>query len=103
VRHRAAASTVWEVPFGRGIPWGGDIYRTLDAVAGGWTLTGITTFATGQPVFLQAPIGAAGLYQTQLPNRVCDGRSEALAGDVRNSGFRWFDTSCFSLAQQGYF
>ena len=91
IRQRFVATAVWEVPFAR--------RRTY----GGWTLTGIITFSTGQPVLLTAPTGAAGIYLTQLPNRVCDGRNTARSGSLRHNGFVWFDAQCFPLAPQGYF
>ena len=38
-----------------------------------------------------------------LPNRVCDGRSDQLSGNVRNNGFLWFDTTCFPSPRVRYF
>ena len=43
VRSRAVGSLVWEIPYGRG------------PIAGGWSLTAITTFQTGQPILLTGP------------------------------------------------
>jgi hypothetical protein len=103
VRQRAVASAVWEIPFGRGRRLGANMPRVANLAAGGWTLTGIATFATGQPLFLTAPNRTGGFILDQLPNRVCDGRSQNLSGHLRANGFLWFDTSCFPLAQIGYF
>jgi len=72
-------------------------------VLGDWTLTGITTFTTGQPVFLTAPNTTGSLYLNPVPNRVCNGNSSAFSGNVRDNGLRWFDTSCFPVATTGYF
>jgi hypothetical protein len=38
-----------------------------------------------------------------VPNRVCDGRSDNLSNNIRNNGFRWFDSSCFPIPPVGYF
>ena len=103
VRHRAVTSAVWEIPFGRGRRFGGTIPRLMDVAAGGWTLTGIITFATGQPIYLTAPNQTGGLLDTPLPNRVCDGRSDELADNIRNNGFLWFDSACFTTPGVGYF
>lgn len=70
---------------------------------GGWTLSAITTFATGQPVILTAPNQTGSALITPLPNRSCDGRSDQLSGNIRNNGFLWFDTKCFSVPDVGYF
>jgi len=103
VRHRAVASAVWELPFGRGNRYGGTMRRWTDTLAGRWTVTGITTFSTGQPVNLRGPNQTGSPFINPLPNRVCDGRSDQLAGNIRNNGFLWFDTACFPVPQVGYF
>ncbi len=43
-------SFVWDLPFGKGRAWLGDLPSALDAALGGWTLTGINTMASGQTV-----------------------------------------------------
>jgi hypothetical protein len=43
-------SFVWELPFGKGRQFGGDMPYVLDALIGGWTVTGINTMASGQVV-----------------------------------------------------
>jgi len=103
VRQRAVASAVWEIPFGRGRRFGANMPRAADLAAGAWSLTGIATFATGQPLYLTAPNRTGGLILDQLPNRVCGGQSGNLSGNIRTNGFLWFDTSCFPLAPVGYF
>jgi len=49
VDHRFVASYVYQLPFGRGKRFAGQINRGLDEVVGGWQITGITTFQTGFP------------------------------------------------------
>lgn len=91
VRQRMVASVVWEVPFGR------------RHVAGGWTISGIATFASGQPVLLTGPNQTGSLFVNHLPNRGCDGRNSGLSGNIRNNGFLWFDPSCYQVPAAGYF
>jgi len=45
--HRFVLSGVYQVPFGRGRRFGSAISPWLDAVAGGWTVSGIYTYQTG--------------------------------------------------------
>jgi hypothetical protein len=97
VRSRAVASAVWQLPFG-----GGNNSWVNGAIAG-WNLMAITTFSTGQPVNLKAPNQTGSPFITPLPNRVCDGRSDSLSNNIRNNGFLWFDTSCFTVPSVGYF
>jgi len=103
VRHRAVGSLVWEMPFGRGQPIGHGMPRWADVAAGGWKLTAITTFATGQPVMLSAPNQTGSAFINPLPNRVCDGRSDQLSDNVRNNGLLWFNPACFAVPPVGYF
>jgi hypothetical protein len=70
---------------------------------GGWSITAITVFSTGQPTNLRAPNQTGSPYITPLPNRVCDGRSDALASNIRDNGLLWFNTACFTVPAVGYF
>ena len=103
VRQRAVSSVVWALPFGRGQRFGGQLPGWANIAAGGWTLTAIATFSTGQPVQLAAPNQTGSAFITPLPNRVCDGRSGQLSGNIRQNGFLWFDTACFPVPTVGYF
>jgi hypothetical protein len=103
VRDRAVSSLVWETPLGRGQHFGGGLPRWADVVLGKWTVTAITTFATGQPILLTGPNQTGSTLLNSLPNRVCDGRNSQLSGNIRSNGFLWFDTSCFPIPPVGYF
>jgi hypothetical protein len=91
VRNRAVGSVVWEVPYGRG------------RIASGWSVSAITTFATGQPVLLTGPNQTNTLFFNHLPNRVCGGSDSQLSDNIRNNGFLWFDPACFPVPPAGYF
>jgi hypothetical protein len=39
----------FDVPFGRGRKWGSNANRFVDAILGGWNLSGVTTFYSGRP------------------------------------------------------
>ena len=47
--HRFVLSAIWEMPFGRGRQFGGDLHPALDALFGGWSVGGILTLGTGRP------------------------------------------------------
>jgi hypothetical protein len=70
---------------------------------GGWTISAIATFATGQPILMGGPNQTNTLYLNHLPNRVCDGRNDQLSGNIRRNGFLWFDPACFPVPPAGYF
>jgi hypothetical protein len=95
VRSRAVGSLVWEIPYGPGQRYGW--------LAGGWSVTAITTFATGQPIMLTGPNQTNTLFLNHLPNRVCNGNSDQLSANIRNNGFLWFNPACFPVPPAGYF
>ena len=49
VRHRFAFASVWELPFGRGRRFGGDIPRSADLLVGGWQLNTDIYVQSGPP------------------------------------------------------
>jgi hypothetical protein len=46
-------SVVWEIPFGRARRWGSDVNGAVDAVLGGWQISGINTLTSGEPYNLR--------------------------------------------------
>ncbi len=47
--YRLVLSGLYELPFGRGKRWGGDVNRWVDYAIGGWQLNGIYTLQAGLP------------------------------------------------------
>jgi outer membrane receptor protein involved in Fe transport len=47
--HQWVTSLVYELPFGKGKSFGGDVGRGMDAVIGGWQIAGTMTWAGGLP------------------------------------------------------
>jgi hypothetical protein len=52
-RHRLAVSYIYELPFGHGRTFGNNWRPALNIFLGGWELSGISTFQSGQPIFVQ--------------------------------------------------
>jgi hypothetical protein len=82
--HVLVISPIWEVPIGRGKPLGGAMPKLVDAVVGGWELSGSYRIQSGTPIVF----GGNGV------NYFFDGQEFALPRDQRTLG-RWFDTSHF--------
>jgi len=77
-------SFVWDVPLGRGRAFGADMNSVLDAIIGGWTLSGINTMASGQTInFRYGPSPVTNNLATFLggvalrPNVTCDPTNHA--------------------------
>jgi Carboxypeptidase regulatory-like domain len=95
VRHIINANWIWQLPFGRNRAFFGDMPGWLEAVAGGWQLSGIFRWNSGLPV--SAPLDFAGWptnwnrrSMTVLtrplqssPTRGGDGRAPNLFADPR--------------------
>ncbi len=74
-RHRITGAAIYELPFGKGRRYFGDMNKVADAVFGGWSLSGLFTYNSG--LFLR------------FGSLVVDG--DPTLSDPRSE--RWFDTS----------
>jgi hypothetical protein len=80
--HRFAAAATIELPFGRGRRIASEIPNALDAVIGGWRISGIYTYQSGQPLIFTGAMVAP----TSAPTTI---------GEVGASQY-WFDTTGFA-------
>ena len=89
VRHRTVVSYVWELPFGTGRRWMSENGGVMQAVIGGWQLSGITSISTGRPfsVSLQAGVNNGA---PSWPNRNGSGKLDNPTVDL------WFNTADFA-------
>lgn len=72
-------SFVFEIPFGRGRRFGGDLNPIFDSILGGWVLSGVNTMTSGQPInFRYGPSPVTNNLPSFLggvalrPNVICD-------------------------------
>lgn len=49
LRHQLNANWIWQLPFGHGEPFASNIGRGLDALIGGWQLSGLARWSSGFP------------------------------------------------------
>jgi hypothetical protein len=102
--NRLVGAVIFQLPIGRGYLVGANMNRALDAVVGGWQLTALATFQTGQPldVFVANGRLADG---NQRPNLVCPsghklttGISLTTAAISTNAGTNlpWLNAACFA-------
>ncbi len=95
VSQRLVVNYVLELPFGRSksaalAPAG----RVLNALVGGWSLSGITTLETGRPLALTTATNNTNSFGGgSRPNNI--GQSAKLPSSERSID-RWFNTSVFS-------
>jgi len=94
VRHRFVASTVYELPLGKGRRWmnrGG----ALNHLLGGWQPSGLVSMQTGNYFTITVPSARQRLGATCIgdwwPDRIRNPRLSTRTAD------RWFDTAAFLL------
>ena len=85
-RFNSTSSLVYDVPFGRGRRFGRNMSGVLDAVAGGWQVSGIVYLLSGQPLNLRYPDASGILSDGQadfLGNVAL--RPNYLGGEIKNN------------------
>jgi len=97
--HRLAMAVIADLPVGRGRWIGNGMNRILDAAVGGWTVSTILTFQSGQPIDIgmSEPTLDDG---NQRPNIVCNPNSGISAHHSAFTGASTFNLDCF--ADPGY-
>jgi hypothetical protein len=101
VDHRFVTNFVYQLPFGRGKHFLGSANKAVDAVLGGWQVTGIVTFQRGFPY----TIYSRDLYNLLMP--FGSGNRPNLVGDP-NSGAgknlnEWFNKDAFELPEVAHY
>lgn len=93
-------SFVWELPIGKGRWLGNDLPGFVDSFIGGWSLSGVNTMTSGQPInFRYGPSPVTNNLPTFLggvalrPNVLCDPTNRA---DRPNPTRDYFILSCLS-------
>jgi hypothetical protein len=100
--HTLTSYAIYELPFGKGKKFGGDMNKAMNAVAGGWTISPILSLHTGFPLALynngtdQTGTTSRGLRPDCNGTNTVFGRRNATA--AQGGGFQWFDPSNYSNA-----
>jgi hypothetical protein len=99
--HRFVMATIVDVPLGRGRWIGRDMNRILDGIIGGWSISTIVTFQSGQPLALIVSNGALA-DGVQRPDVVCSsGLSSGLSYHrAAATGASVFNNDCFQAPDQ---
>ncbi len=83
---------VYELPFGRGRHFGANMNAIADSLAGGWKISGVGTWQSGQQLTVLAGTGFSPTdATTNRANRVCGG------GLSNKSLGEWFNTACYTI------
>jgi hypothetical protein len=101
-RHVLVFNYVYELPVGHGKALLGNAGRSLDAVVGGWQVSGITNYMTGVPfsVSFSVPSSYTG-WQSGRADMVAGAGLYAGRGSGHDiiSGIQWYNPAAFSAPQ----
>jgi hypothetical protein len=84
-RHILAFNGVYELPFGPGKRWGSHLPRVANVLLGGWELSSIYQFNSGQPLVFLVPGATLGNGYNTRPNLLGDPHLDQPGAD------RWFN------------
>lgn len=87
--HILSASMVWNLPFGRGRRYGSSIPSSLNFLFGGWELSGIYTFVSGDPLTFDVPGATLGNGLDTRPTLVGNPRLSKPGPNL------WFNPAAF--------
>jgi hypothetical protein len=99
-KHTLVANFVYELPFGRQRSMGGNWNRAVDAVFGGWQISGIVTTKAGFPWTITGTDRSGTTARSARPDRIGDGND---GPKTVGQGGAWFDTSAFRDTAVGAF
>ncbi|MGC1783098.1 MAG: TonB-dependent receptor [Acidobacteriaceae bacterium] len=97
--NRVVVSLIYQLPIGRGYLVGANMNRAVDAVIGGWQLTALATYQSGQPlnIYMGSPRLADG---NQRPNVVCPTAGSLTTGisihHAAEYGVPYLNANCFA-------
>ncbi len=96
-RHIFVASTIYELPVGRGKMFGSNMNRALDEVIGGWQLNSIVSLASGNPIDLSTTGSATGKIDNR-PDLISYQRvSRQMVGGTNNANNLTYFSGTFAL------
>lgn len=91
-------SYVLDVPVGRGKHWLNNVNGVVNEAIGGWTLSGITTYLSGEPLGLASQgTTLSSVFGAGSPRPdVVPGCTKKAGGSPTNRVNQWFNTGCFT-------
>ena len=104
-KHRWTIAYIWEAPLGRGKRFHSDMHPVLDGIIGGWQISGITTFQSGNtfsiwPEFIDFS-NTGQFWWAQRGDQVKPGKIDYL--DPHKNDLQYFDADYFANPEFGTF
>jgi len=100
--HNFVANAVYALPLGRNQRFGKGMNKALDAVVGGWTLSGILSLHTGFPLTITATDVSGTSSRGARANCVAPAQVFG-AKNAPQGGYQWFNPADFAQPVSGTF
>jgi hypothetical protein len=97
VRQSLTVSYVYQLPFGRGQRFAGDVQGFKDKLISGWTFDGIATFQEGLPLNIIATPNLSYSFGGGLRPNVVPGCKKTISGSTASKLNEYFNTACFTM------
>jgi outer membrane receptor protein involved in Fe transport len=94
-RHRLVVGYVWD------IPWATSLTGVTGVLLGGWQLSGIATFHSGSPIFINQDGDPLNVDSEEIRPNLVSGQDPNLPSSDRTI-LRWFNVDAFSRATVTY-
>lgn len=107
VKHTFTGYFIYDLPFGRGRTYGGNMSSVLNAIVGDWRLSVIPTIRGGFPITLGAN-DASGTVYSFGPRPNCNGpavvygKGKFLTAAEGGPGYQWFSPAPYSQPTSGF-
>jgi len=99
IRISFKASYVYQLPFGRGKRWLADSNGVIDAILGGWNVSGISTYSTGVPVNVTIAFDNANIgTNSQRPDYIPGFPARVISPTDKTHG--WLNPASYMVAPQ---
>jgi hypothetical protein len=101
ITQRWITSYIVNLPFGKGQKWLNSTNPAVDRIIGGWSVNGITTLQTGQPLAINQSGGntySSSWNAGTIRPDVTPGCSALTKGSAQSRLGAWFKTSCYQKA-----
>ena len=99
VPNSLVVSYIYQLPFGHGQPVGANMPKSVDAIVGGWQLSGVSTFRNGGPLNLTDDNNTSNSFGGgQTPDQVHTPLKVSRTWNAAGTGIIDFDTTAFQQA-----
>jgi hypothetical protein len=100
---RWATSVSYQLPFGKGKPFAGNINRAADYIIGGWVINTVSVYQSGFPLqIFQSNLNSQYGYGVQRPN-MTSGIDLATSGSLEQRLYNYINKAAFSPAPAATF